>query len=165
MPISSSSHWTPPFSRAFRPPWRCTMVSLRNRLGMLPLLALLRTPTKPSQHRAHDSLLRQADTLTARHIVRHSRRSFSRRGACAHRRCLPPPPTLECERACGWLWDATCWESGLCELGRQQPRRTCDTHQQRGGPDPDCARQVLGLRPRLGRGPHYGLWHLGKLSW
>ena len=131
------------------------------------LLASFVHPNKEKhpQHRNNHTLRCSAGTLTAQRVVHHSRRPLSRRGARAPRRCLPSPSITKCERQCGWLWDAPCRESELCELGRQQLRRTSDAHQQRGGPDPDCTRQVLGLRPRLGRGPHHGLRPMGKLPW
>ena len=144
------------------------MVSHRNRLGMsrAPLFHYCSTSRqKNAQHRTHDPLLRQADSLTARCIVGHSGRSLPRCGTFAPRRRLPPGPTqLECERTGGWLWDASGRESGFCELGRQQFKRAGDAYQQPGGPDPDIARHVFGFRPSLRRGPYHGLWHMGKLS-
>ena len=128
------------------------------------LLALFRIPTKHSQDRDYDPLLRQAGTLRARRVIRHSGRPLSRCGTLTPRRRLPPSPTQrEYECASGWIWDASGRESGLCGLGRRQPRRTCDAHKQQGGPYPDLARHVFGLPPSLGRGPHHGLRYMGKL--
>jgi hypothetical protein len=119
---------------------------------------------KLTQHRNRDPLFRSADTLSPWRVVRHLRRSLSRRGARASRRRLLPGPTQRKRaRADGWLRLAPGRKPGLRQLGRQQPKRPGDAHQQRGGPHPDRARQVLGLPPPIGRGPHHRLGHMGNL--
>ena len=142
------------------------MVSPWNRLGMLHVTLSHHSDKKLAQHRTHNPLPRPEDTLNARRVVCHRRRPLSRRGALAPGRRLPPDPSRrERERAGDRLWHAPRREPGLRRLGRQPSRRPGDAHQQPGGPHPDRSRQVFGLPPRLGRGPHHGLGLMGKLPW
>ena len=147
------------------------MVSPRNRQCMSHILPLSSFHHRSAfrqltQHRNRDPLLRPGDTLSAWRVVRHRRGPLSRRGDRTPRRRLLQGPT-QCERVRTdvWLRLAPRREPGLRRLGRQQPKWPGDAHQQRGGPHPDFARHVLGLRPPLGRGPYHRLGLMGKLPW